>query len=1104
MIAKRRSCISTPNPPTPGSAKRHPPVDVRHLPFVLLGFLLRLVPLGRYVTPDEPAWVYRAIRFADALAARTWTAIPITGHPGVTTMWLGSIGVIARKLLDPSGSAIHLDFCRRTAWLAPENGEAFRHLAFFLPPGRVAVALVTTLGLSILYWLLTRLFGRRTALLTVGMLACDPFLTGHSGLLHTDALLATFSLLALAAGLNGLQEPRQVAWWALTGVFTGLALLTKTPALALVPFVILIIAIGNLRAATHHRRLPAHPVPSATSHVLFFVLHSSIFVVAAAAILFALYPALWSHPAETLRTLSTFVVSHVEMAQRPIFFAGRMAYDPGWAFYPVVLLFRISPIVLVGLGVGLINLGHLPGDRRLALLLLLTFAVGFGAMMSLGAKKHDRYLLPAIPPLTLACAISADWAIGRLTDRYTGESDGQHPTWLRFTNIRITNSLIYGIIPLALQALLALAFLLHPLTYSNPLVGGPWTAAHMLPPDWGEGMGAAARWLNQLPGAQQLTVAVPSVPPFAALFEGRTLPLKQASLADYLVLDSRQPTHPLSHESVHTVTLGLLPHATIAINTAASEQAAYLEASATQSDLILLDARTPLSRRYAGPSTLVSVADLPDQATLSARLAELRTEHATIWRVTDPAASPITARHLRLALDAIATPVSSATVASATITRYVVRNTSHAIGPNTYANFGNQIALIGATLPGTPVNASFPICLRWLVPTPTPASLTASLQLRDPARHLWAEVGQLIHNTSTFPTAAWTPWEWADNTLALRPPDRIPPGVYTVEVVVTDETGAQLGAWNADDQFQGVRVPLGDVRIDPPGAPSGQSLCKDGRSVAAGPLLACLPDMPAQAIPSGDGLTLALTWSSTTSPGSDFQARWRLAGAGDGVVMTQTGDVSPYATSSWRKGDSFETRHDLRIEPSLPAGQYTLTLNVLAPDGRPLWAQDESVTTIEVLPRDRLFELPGDIAHPLDLTLGRAVHLRGYDLAHTRATPGDTLSVTLFWRAGGPTDIDYTVFVHLVGPDGRPHGQVDYFPAGGAAPTTSWARDQVIVDEIALPVADDAPAGTYHVVVGMYDAVSGGRLPIVDAERQSLPNAQAILPPEITISGDHQ
>ena len=237
------------------------------------GLLLRLAPLSRYVTPDEPAWVYRSIRFADALSARDWAAVPSTGHPGVTTMWLGAAGVAVQRLLDPAGSLAHLDWIRRLAWLAPENGDAFRHLAFFLPWGRVAVALVTTLGLVALYPLLVRLFDRRVALLAVGLLAFDPFLIGHSGLLHTDALLATFSLLALVAALNGLREPRRAVWWALSGLFTGLALLTKTLAVILLPYVLLLLVIATLT-----RRSPSaiRNLQSASDHGSVFILLPSL------------------------------------------------------------------------------------------------------------------------------------------------------------------------------------------------------------------------------------------------------------------------------------------------------------------------------------------------------------------------------------------------------------------------------------------------------------------------------------------------------------------------------------------------------------------------------------------------------------------------------------------------------------------------------------------------------------------------------------------------------------------------------------------------------------------------------------------------------------
>jgi hypothetical protein len=247
-------------------------------------------------------------------------------------------------------------------------------------------------------------------------------------------------------------------------------------------------------------------------------------------------------------------------------------------------------------------------------------------------------------------------------------------------------------------------------------------------------------------------------------------------------------------------------------------------------------------------------------------------------------------------------------------------------------------------------------------------------------------------------------------------------------------------------------------------------------------------------------------WSATASPGADYRVRWRLTGDGP-VALEHIAPLSTYATSNWRQDDSFDAHYDLRIDPAVPAGSYGLTLNVIDSDGNPLWAEDTVIGPIEVLHRDRQFDLPDDISHSLDLTLGDTVHLRGFDIsplplgegAGVRAHPGDALPLTLYWQGDGPTDIDYTVFVHLVGPDGLPHGQLDYPPGGGTAPTSSWAQGQVIIDELALPIAGNAAPGTYHIAVGLYDAASGGRLPVTDGSGQSLPDDQIILPIEITV-----
>jgi 4-amino-4-deoxy-L-arabinose transferase-like glycosyltransferase len=1048
-----------------------------YLPFAILAFLLRLAPLGRYVTPDEPAWVYRSIRFADALFTRDWASVPSTGHPGVTTMWLGALGVTAHRLLSPAESAAHLDWIRRMAWLAPENGEAFRHLAFFLPGGRIAMALASTIGIATLYPLLARLLDRRAALLAVGLLAFDPFLIGHSGLLHTDALQAIFVSLSIVCLLAAKRGGRR--WWAWglgSGATAGMAVLTKSLGVFLLPFAAAV--IGSTWLARRIRLAKALSL-------------GGLWVLACLATFVALYPAMWGAPLQTSRDLFTAPAYQSTAALTPTYFAGQTALRHGPEFYAAALPFRLSPIVLVGLFLGIRAFAR---EKRLRsdLAWLWLFAGGYVLFLTLSAKKFDRYLLPVFPPLALTAALGID----TLADRYAG--DPAHATNHQSTT-PVTAPPIHQLALIALQLILALLFLLHPLTYANPLAGGPWVARRVIDLDWGEAMGETARWLNRQPDAEQLTVATDAAPTFASIFKGHTVLLDQATLADYIVLPANQQTNQPSTRSIHVIKINLLQHTAIYANTAPPEQAEFLAARAEPDDLILLDADTPLLRQYTGSGTLVSLAGLPTQAAMADRLNELFDNHARIWLVSDPSASPFTAAYARQSIESIATPVESEFVGSGTVTQYAIHSTQILNLKSQVSNFGRQITLVDASLTN-PVNAPITAFLRWQVPAPMSTDLHFSLYLADADGHVWNDVGQLVLNDFTFPTSKWDPGEWSDQALLLTVPEHTPPGNYAVRLTVTDDAGAQVGAWDAEGAFQGVRVVIGEVEIGPPARPVGEADCTEGQAHAADPFVACIAEPP-QGVPSGDAFTVVVIWSATAPPEGDYAVRWRLLDAAGAAVLEETSTLSPYATSHWRAGDSFESRYNLRLDPALPAANYTLALNVIAPDGSSLWTADEMVGIIQVLHRDRRFDLPADIGHPLDLTLGDTIHLRGFDLGAVEGAPGDTLPLALYWQGDGPTDIDYTIFVHLVGPDELPHGQLDIFPGGGSAPTTSWAPGQVVVDELALPVADDAVPGIYHIAVGFYDATSGGRLPITDATGQRLPNDQAILPVEITIGG---
>jgi hypothetical protein len=151
--------------------------------------------------------------------------------------------------------------------------------------------------------------------------------------------------------------------------------------------------------------------------------------------------------------------------------------------------------------------------------------------------------------------------------------------------------------------------------------------------------------------------------------------------------------------------------------------------------------------------------------------------------------------------------------------------------------------------------------------------------------------------------------------------------------------------------------------------------------------------------------------------------------------------------------------------------------------------------------RDRVLYLPLGLAAVevrgrygnLPYSLGDQVELVGYRLTRELARPGETFELTLFWRGLRPMTHSYTVFTHLVGPDGQIHGQQDSLPAGGLLPTTAWRPGVIIPDEYTLPVAPEAPPGNYELEVGMYELDTGQRLAGVEATGERLAGDRILL-----------
>lgn len=105
------------------------------------------------------------------------------------------------------------------------------------------------------------------------------------------------------------------------------------------------------------------------------------------------------------------------------------------------------------------------------------------------------------------------------------------------------------------------------------------------------------------------------------------------------------------------------------------------------------------------------------------------------------------------------------------------------------------------------------------------------------------------------------------------------------------------------------------------------------------------------------------------------------------------------------------------------------------------------------------------------------IRLEGYALS-PETTPGGELLLALRWESLRPMDKDYQVFVHLLNANNEKLAQRDGQPVQWLRPTSTWQPGEKIIDRYGMLLPDDLPSGSYTIAVGLYDPVSGQRLPI--------------------------
>lgn len=478
----------------------------------LLSLILRVWAIAIPINVDEVPWLRRSSLFIKNLLEGNLERTYRRPHPGVTNMWsIGTSQLLNCRWRELFPSGLELD--QPLDVPACLNSLEFP-ISFYLLP-RFFLAVITSACMVGIYLLTKRLLGKSVALIAMSLLLLEPFFLAYQRYITTDGLLVNLTALGLLLLLlywRGDGDRRLLVG---SGIFLGLAIATKIPAIFVLPAVglcILLIELGLWQ--------PSFPKRGWRQQIVDTIVLSTTSI----ATIVIIWPALWVAPLQTLMKVYKGLL--IQSTSGNFFFLGERTPSPGLLFYPLVLAYRLSPLLQVGLLACLLAL-LIPSLRRyltkrtelaaLSLISLLPLVI-----LSMFKTKVDRYMILVIPELALLAA--AGWCqvviwIKRLRNRLDRQGNLPPNKSLSNRGFKIAIFLAVG------QLFLLLPIAPYYISYQNPLLGGMPVARHLLMLGQGEGVDRAAGWLNQFPEAEELNVTSWYAGALRVYFRGKALGL---------------------------------------------------------------------------------------------------------------------------------------------------------------------------------------------------------------------------------------------------------------------------------------------------------------------------------------------------------------------------------------------------------------------------------------------------------------------------------------------------------------------------------------------------------------------------------------------------
>jgi hypothetical protein len=229
-------------------------------------------------------------------------------------------------------------------------------------------------------------------------------------------------------------------------------------------------------------------------------------------------------------------------------------------------------------------------------------------------------------------------------------------------------------------------------------------------------------------------------------------------------------------------------------------------------------------------------------------------------------------------------------------------------------------------------------------------------------------------------------------------------------------------------------------------------------------------DLGITSVEPGGQVTVTLYWEALAPTERPYSVFVHLLGEGD-ILIAQR-DTYPgmglLSTTRLEPGNTWADRYVIRV----PETTY-------APDVAQVAVGLYNYTDWTRLPADNgsdhvrfgrieIQALPGEVPNPISVNFDDKMALVGYDLNRRVVSPGEKVTMTLYWRGLQKMERNYTISAQLVNDEQVKAAEDSNWPLKGDAPTMLWQPGNLLEDPKTLTVRADAPPGVYDVQITVF------------------------------------